>query len=344
MDDGNSSAKSRPNEPALNLFLSMAEFEQGKLYIAVPAAMGVTHPYDDNNRFLTLTIDDQSKFFRAYGGEQSQYNHRMGEVAIAMSRLLAERQASRTELRAGFDGYTGSIPCVQKYKELLQILCNNGQTACEEFIGYLAFHRHVMAFAAGNGLNNDFGKDRYAPYLAQGRTDSYLQTNISRGPYAHSWMAIQQRSDRPTGLLWVMFKEQKIDCNAITPVGMLYNGYVVQFREIYQHMNMLFQEIVTGSLPPARMFLRRVFEIQYWFIWLMPYSRGSLAVMNMFRYVMLAYYNRRQPDGTRRLPLAPSSPGIYPDLYALMMCGSPEEFIELSMSTLYCVNYHQYCG
>src|SRR5690606_15440308 len=154
----------------------------------------------------------------------------------------------------------------------------------------------------------------------------------------------QGKRDEPSYFITRNFYDQTC------PVGCLTKGVLVNwmtppdcYEAIFTHMDELFTSITGPALPDARTFLERVFEVQYWYIHIMPCERGSLAVMNMFRYAMLAYYNRRQHDETRWLPLAPNRTNVYPDLEALLLRDTLANFIEASMRELYCVDYNKYC-
>ena len=116
------------------------------------------------------------------------------------------------------------------------------------------------------------------------------------------------------------------------------------YREIYQYMDDLFVTLFGEDLLPAREFLAQVFRIQFWFIHLMPFHRGSAAAMSFFRFIMTAYYNYRT-NGINRpmLPIAPPLMDYFPDLEALFLCRTDDDFVALSMNGIYCIDYNAYC-
>jgi hypothetical protein len=123
---------------------------------------------------------------------------------------------------------------------------------------------------------------------------------------------------------------------------MLLNGKITydQYIVIYIHMGSLFAELCRPELLPAREYLCRIFRIQYWFIHIMPFYRGSLAAMNMFRYVMTAYYNARALTEERPpLPIVPARFNYFPDLEALFSYRNEDDFAEASLRLIYCVDY-----
>lgn len=115
------------------------------------------------------------------------------------------------------------------------------------------------------------------------------------------------------------------------------------YINIYDYMNNLFETFFTPQLMPAQKWLETIFRIQFWFIHIMPYRRGSLAVMNMFRYAMTAYYNYRALKlGRAPLPIAPARIGYFPDLEALLCCRTEGDFTIGSCTTYYCVDFSRH--
>ena len=66
--------------------------------------------------------------------------------------------------------------------------------------------------------------------------------------------------------------------------------------------------------------------------------------MSFFRFIMTAYYNYRANGiGRPLLPIAPPLMDYFPDLEALFCCSTEDDFVDLSMTEIYCVNYTAYC-
>lgn len=126
--------------------------------------------------------------------------------------------------------------------------------------------------------------------------------------------------------------------------------YLENFRITDEHYELVYGEIdslllglLDDILPDPAAFLDSVFRLQYWFIHIMPFWRGSAAIMNWVRYVMTAYYNHRaQEDDRAPLPTVPSRAGFFPDLEALLCCPTPDDFVEKSMTEIYCADYTAY--
>lgn len=361
-DSSNDGGGQPPQQPdALFLHPDAYDLEQGLLF--APPSQGYTENYDPQYCFLTRSSSDQSTFFQGYGGTQVQYNRRVAETVLVMSRILLDSNGYLPDIVPAFERYLLGYDQDQNpygIAAVTQIATENGvvdlrnviwtftETPCEYFFAYLAFHRHVIAFYAPSCKNREkFGKNRYRRHYDGDDQDTILHTDIRRDPYRPTWQTYLNRHkgkiiDR---VLFCSFPPEKISCGSLTN-GNVYNGCIsrVGYITIYSRMNDLLTQLVVGqNLLPKREFLRAVFEIQYLFIHLMPYDRGSLAVMNVFRFVMLAYYNRRQPVPALRLPLAPTRTDAYPDLHALILCDNLEDFIEASFRDLYCVDYNLYC-
>lgn len=350
----------------LALFLKPETYQHYREYIEVPTANGVTESYRPEEIFLTRCSGDQSDFFNAYGGTNSDYNYRMGETALAMSNLLVECGGHPEQLTSAFQSYLKGYeagerpfglavtPSVENPDDpgqeidLRNVIENFTLTSCEQLFAFLGFHRQAMAWHAKDRTVDPalFGKNRYTPRYGGKPEERTLFTNLFNQPYDVTWEKYKSKNKRGNmdRIVSCMMDGETIECGSIVD-GTLYNGYVTsaQYITLYTRMDGLFCFILGPDLPLAGEFLRRLFEIQYWFIHIMPYYRGSLAVMNIFRYVMLAFYNRKQTDETKRLPLAPNRRDVFPDLHALLFCKSAEDFIEASFKKLYCVDYNAYC-
>lgn len=353
-------------DDGLYLFLNPDTYNQDRVYIDVEPSQGVTENYDPAERFLTRVSGDREMTFCRYGGKQSEYEHRMGEAALAMSYILTACDGDLDTLSDCFDDYMrGYVPGQRPHgiKDRLYsipydapfILWTFTDTPCEKFFSYLAFHRHVMARNAKGGTMNVqvFGRNRYAECLGASvqqrrQYNNMLSTNLCSHPYLPSLEKFYGLGKNDKGKMFLLlptFKGERIPCGYMKN-GELNNMLVqdADYIKLYAHMNTLLLSIASPQLPTARKFLAAVFEIQYWYIVIMPLERGSLAVMNKFRYVMLAYYNRRQDNPERRLPLAPNRLDIYPDLEALLLRDTVEAFVNASFAELYCVDYNAYCS
>lgn len=112
---------------------------------------------------------------------------------------------------------------------------------------------------------------------------------------------------------------------------------------LFGEMDRDFARLLAPELLSAQTFLETLFAIQYLFIHVMPYHRGSYAVMGLYRHAMIAYYNHRaRVLGRRLLPVVPTRRDYFPDLEALLCCVTEDEFIAASLSTYYCVDYRAY--
>ncbi len=134
--------------------------------------------------------------------------------------------------------------------------------------------------------------------------------------------------------------------NSSADGGMLTNYCVKEniYEELHNYMNGLFLTLFALELPSARTVLTTIFRIQFWFIHIMPWHRGSAAGMNMIRYVLIAYYNyRAHALGRPMLPTVPSRRGYFPDLEAFLTCETEDDFVKGSFEDYYCVNYNVYC-
>lgn len=356
--------------PAFNkansLFLSAESYQLDRPYIDVPAGLGLQQAYDLAERFLTLNSLERDDYFIRYDGEQSAYAFRIGEAALAMSRVLWSCQGDLTMLPEHFAAYwQGHDPIERPHGiqhayqttmfDFRQILWTYTDTACEWFFSYLAAHRHLIAQAA-HGDDGDaapVGRNRYHDYLRAGNAAkragliSYLRTDLRQLPYVRSLQRFYAAGGRDSRGHFIIRETD----TRLHPFGSLVQGVLTNWLAppasydcLFLHMDELFCAITGSVLPDARNFLRAVFEIQYWYIHLMPCERGSADIMSMFRHAMLAYYNRRQPDRARWLPISPNRIDIYPDLEALFLRASLAAFIEASFQELYCVDYTIICN
>lgn len=147
------------------------------------------------------------------------------------------------------------------------------------------------------------------------------------------------------------FSDKKFVVGNLKNIGdrreIIYN-YCVRhddYEAIFAHIDALFLDLLDDPLLPPWEFLNRVFRIQYWFIHIMPFYRGSLAVMNLFRYAMTAYYNHRARIWDRPLlPIVPTRKDYFPDLEALLNCLTEDDFVAGSMTEYYCVSFAVLCG
>lgn len=142
-----------------------------------------------------------------------------------------------------------------------------------------------------------------------------------------------------------MFGGQKITFAKVDQWKKLLNLKITRekYVTIYDYMNNLFLSLFTPKPISARNWLETVCRIQFWFIHIMPYRRGSLAVMNMFRYVMTAYYNYlAHQRNAPMLPIVPARIAYFPDLEALFCCRTEDDFILGSLRTYYCVDFTYY--
>lgn len=350
------------------LFLHASSYLGECRHIDAPPGQGpgqtLTEDYAPDERFLTRISLDQEQHFSRHGGDQAQYSHRIGETVLALSRVLWACNGNMTVLPdqfahywRGYDQderphglYTTYLSIVFDLKAVLWTYTGS---PCELFFSYLACHRHLIAQEAipdDEAKTGPFGRNRYFEYLTatsneeRGKLISYLQTDLNNPPYLTSLNKFYDQGGTNSHFI-------SRDLNdLVCPFGFLTKGVLVNwltppncYEAIFAHMNELFASITGPELPDARRFLEHVFEIQYWYIHVMPCERGSLAVMNMFRYTMLAYYNRRQPDEAKWLPMAPNRTDIYPDLEALFLRTTMDEFIHASFQELYCVDYGAYC-
>lgn len=349
------------------LFLHSDSFNADKKYIdASPGPL--LEGYGAQERFLTRISDDREQHFSRYGGEQTAYAHRMAETALAMSRVLYKckykGKVDLTLLPEKFNDYwqgydQNKRPHGIRYhyltqNDLSEVLWTFTQTPCELFFSYLACHRHLMAMEANPDNKNyakPFGRNRHYHYLTappdrrNNLPFSFLETDLKNPPYLTSLQKFYANGgeDQDSYAITCDFN------NKIIPFGCLTKGVLINWlvsREDYEtlffHMNDLFLSITGQTLPGRKEFLRAMFEIQYWYIHIMPLERGSLAVMNMFRYAMLAYYNRRKFSRAKWFPMAPNRVDVYPDLEALILRKNMDDFIEGSIRDLYCVDYGAY--
>ncbi|RIK93650.1 MAG: hypothetical protein DCC73_08760 [Proteobacteria bacterium] len=345
------------------LFLHSDSFNADKKYIDASPGPGLLEGYGAQERFLTRISDDREQHFSRYGGEQTAYAHRMAETALAMSRvlwlcdgnpaLLPEKFADYWQ---GYEEETRPYGIRFRYLTIIynlnQVLWTYTDSPCELFFSYLACHRHLMAMVA-NPDNEEyaglFGRNRYYYYLTaqteeeRRRQIGFLETDLKNQPYLPSLQKFYDSGGQDRQGYRIA---RDVDGEVVT-FGYLTKGVLINWltpRRDYQylfiHMNDLLQSLAGPELPDCRSFLRAMFEIQYWYIHIMPCERGSFAVMNMFRYAMLAYYNRRQPEEAKWLPIAPNRSDVYPDLEALILRKNLDDFIEASIHDLYCVD----CG
>lgn len=352
-------------ENLINLFLDPDSFDKDRKYIDVPPGVGLQEDYLPEERFLTRIGDDHEKHFSRYGGDQTAYAYRMAETALAMSRILYKCKGDPTVLPEKFAGYWQGYdkknwPHGIRYHyltsayDLTEVLWTYTQTPCELFFSYLACHRHLMAQEANRDNENKarpFGCNRYYRYLTADPDErrnlpfSLLETDLKSQPYLPSLHKFYKNGgqDHDPYAITRNFDDNLIPFGCLTE-GVLTNWLVSQedYKSLFLHMNYLFKSITAPERPARQTFLRAVFEIQYWYIHIMPCERGSLAVMNMFRYAMLAYYNRRQPNKYKWLPIAPNRSDIYPDLEALILRINMDDFINASIRELYCVDYSVY--
>lgn len=166
---------------------------------------------------------------------------------------------------------------------------------------------------------------------------------ISQNKYLELIGSIDQDNTIPHKIdIIKVFNGDSICFGKIEGFAMMLNGKISrdQYIAIYSHMDGLFAELCGPELLPAREYLCHVFRIQYWFIHIMPFYRGSLAAMNMFRYVMTAYYNARGLNhGRPPLPVVPARFNYFPDLEALFCYRNEYDFAEGSLRLIYCVDY-----
>ncbi len=285
----------------------------------------------------------------------------MGEVAITISGVLEACSSDLQSMPGHYRTYLQSLdlaircPPIVDGEDLERVYHTCTKTACERFVTYLAFHRHLIARTAKNRSPelSSFGRSRYFGYF--GETDrnerrlhnNFLSTNLNGPPYDVSLNKFYEKAgtEVKTWLLSPELDGKSVACGYVKD-GTLFNALIEDedYVRLYDRMETLFHRLTDPNLLPVRDFLDAVFEIQFWFIVIMPCDRGSRAIMDLFRFVMLAYYNRRQPDPDRWLPLAPNRLDVYPDLYALLLCDTVDEFIAMSFSDLYCVDYTAYCN
>ncbi len=352
-------------EEQINLFLHSDSFGYDKKYIDVPPEDGKRETYDKEERFLTRISNDRELHFSRYGGEQAAYAHRMAETALAMSRVLYNCKKDLSDLSQRFDDYWQGYdkkerPHGIRYRyltsayNLKEVLWTCTNTPCELFFSYLACHRHLMAQEVNlkkDETDSPFGRNRYYRYLTtppDGRNNlpfSSLETDLKNPPYLTSLQKFYETGgqDQDSYAITRDFYNKIIPFGCLTK-GVLTNWLVSQedYETLFHHMNDLFLSITRPKLPRREEFLRAMFEIQYWYIHIMPCERGSLAVMNMFRYAMLAYYNRRKINRAKWFPMAPNRVDVYPDLEALILRKNMDDFIGASIHDLYCVDYGAY--
>lgn len=348
-------------EDPVELFLHPDSFKTDKKYINVLPGRGLQEAYGPEERFVTRTTINREEHFSRYGGVQSAYAHRMAETALAMSRVLYKCKEGLTDLPEKFDDYWQGYDKKKRPHSihyhylttcnLTEVLWTYTQTPCELFFSYLACHRHLMAKEA-NQKNEykarPFGRNRHYHYFTVSPDElrslqlSLLETDLKNQPYLPSLQKFYDGGgqDQDPHIISRDLGNSQIMFGSLTR-GVLANWLTSKddYETLFAHMNTLFLAITGTTLPGREAFLRAVFEIQYWYMHIMPCERGSLAVMNLFRYTMLTYYNRRKPNKAKWLPLAPNRIDIYPDLEMLFIRPTLESFIDASMNELYCVNY-----
>lgn len=352
-------------EDKINLFLDPGSFDYDKEYINVSPGVGLQQNYAPEERFLTRITDDRETHFSRYGGKQTAYAYRMAETTLAISRVLYKCKGDLNTLPENFNNYwkgydkqdrPHGILCgyLTPICDLKEVLWTHTQTRCELFFSYLACHRHLMAMDANNydeRYAGAFGRNRYYLHLTTPPDErnklrfSLLNTDLNNPPYQPSLEKFYKKGGQDQGGYAITrdFNNKIIPFGCLTK-GVLINWLVAQddYETLFLHMNDLFLSITGPKLPRREEFLRAMFEIQYWYIHIMPCERGSLAVMNLFRYAMLAYYNRRKINRAKWFPMAPNRVDVYPDLEALILRKNLDDFIKASIHKLYCVDYGAY--
>ncbi len=108
-------------------------------------------------------------------------------------------------------------------------------------------------------------------------------------------------------------------------------------------MNTLFLTLFGEELLPAGEFLSQVFRIQFWFIHVMPFIGfgGSDEFFPLHHDRLLQLSRQRHRPAVA--PIAPPLMDYFPDLEALFCCSTEDDFVDLSMTEIYCVNYTAYC-
>jgi hypothetical protein len=252
----------------------------------------------------------------------------------------------------------------------------------ELFFSYIGFCRQVLACCAApdNRDNQDFGRPRYLshdraglytpltaprylPSMERARSGNALATYIEQCK-AERLADFEDESseDRPSPEIQAYYLSQYDDMDYFEIVRTIEDhtirfGKVVRFedlenytisedeyRVVYDEIDRYFALLMAPDLPDVRQFLDAVFRVQYWFIMITPFHRGSAAAMGLFRHAMTAWYNYRiRGTNLRPLPVVPSRPGFHPDLEALLCCLTADDFVSHSMAGLYCVDYNAYC-
>jgi len=275
--------------------------------------------------------------------------------------------------------YGTSIPGTVASSTLSTIL---DDSPAELFFSYIGFCRQVLAFCAAPDSpdRQDFGRPRYRPHDRAGlytplTAPRYLPS-IERARSGEALATYKElckadrlaefedesSEDRPSPEIQAYYLSQYDDLDYFEIVRTIEDhtirfGKVVryedlenysisedEYRVVYSEIDRNFALLMAPDLPGVRQFLDAVFRVQYWFIMITPFHRGSAAAMGLFRHAMTAWYNYRiRGTSLHRLPIAPSRPGYQPDLEALLCCLTAEDFVTLSMDGLYCVNYNAYC-
>lgn len=323
-----------------------------------------TEDFPDNRKFCTRPLEGDAEMVEIYGNAQDSFNAQSAKVCLILTDLLVRCGYNADDIGPAFQ--TNRVAYAKKpqglkhldpdWTETRVLSTKLSKNTAELFFSYIGLYRHIMAAMSPKREDdwNHYGANRFLdPH------NEHIKTPLAMPRYAPSVERYKQSAlykkvaddipdgpdnthipvlKRSPGLPDICYFE--LSCG--NGYWELWNLQILgwQYELTYREIDTLFRELLTEHLKAAKDFLTIVFKIQYWFIHIMPYHRGSAAGMNLIRYIFTAYYNYRV-RGTDRppLPVVPSKRGYFPDLEALLTCMTPEEFVEKSMTEIYCVDF-----
>lgn len=330
-----------------------------------PPILGLTETFNDAYRLGANISGGQESMGEIYRANQKTFHDQSSQVILSLAEVLLRCNGNPNKLDKAFKRNLHTYK--EKYGEisdrpaLMNVLAvlTPEMSPTEIFFSYIAFYRHLMALTVPckNQLQKEeqesFGVNRYSlqpkENLSTPLTPPRYQPSVQR---FKECPLHQQYVQLGLGETSFIIKKQcgnrGIENIAeIRDYEVLLNYCISEddYNYIYETIDPLFAGLIGDELLTPTDFLSRVFRIQYWFIHIMPYLGGSLAVMQIFRHTMIAYYNYRAQELNRQLlPIVPARTDYFPDLEALLCCATEQEFVDGSMTNYYCVNFTAYLG
>ncbi len=362
MTDSPQSTTGTRKKYAKTRFIPYDQYRKHKRFIAVPVRPDAqTEEFKTKSRLSQNISIGRGHLKELYGADQAIFSRQMSEIALLVSYLLMECDHNPGLFSQKSLNYVASLHREPENEEPEQIFPDTAQNHClqnisdttfEAFLGVVALHRHMIgAEDHGFGINRYISayKTSEIPSSHTVLSELRLTTHLGTRYLPVLTRYLERRNIEDPSALARTSLDKKFGSYGVEDVGIMegenIHHHLVDKQDyvmLMRHMDRLFTRLISEDMS-TRYYLDAVFEIQYWFIHISPYQRGSLSVMDQILYIFITYYNRQAAiTGKPMLPLAPNRLDIIPGLEALLHYQNVENFKAASAERLYCVDYTKY--